>query len=60
MTMAIIIAAQFVAFVIALLFFHTSEFLLAYIYHGRANVTIKNLLLSWPYVKVGEVFFYIY
>ncbi|CAJ1952215.1 unnamed protein product [Sphenostylis stenocarpa] len=34
----------------AIIFFHSSEFLLAVVIHGKSNVTIKSLLISRHYV----------
>ncbi|KVH94677.1 protein-S-isoprenylcysteine O-methyltransferase B-like isoform X2 [Cynara cardunculus var. scolymus] len=34
----------------AVLFFHGSEYLLAIIFHGKSNVTLKSLLISQQYV----------
>ncbi|KAJ0448138.1 putative protein-S-isoprenylcysteine O-methyltransferase [Helianthus annuus] len=34
----------------AVLFFHGSEYLLAIIFHGKSNVTLKSLLISQQYI----------
>ncbi|XP_052117231.1 protein-S-isoprenylcysteine O-methyltransferase B isoform X1 [Arachis duranensis] len=35
---------------LAILFFHTSEFILAIVIHGRSNVTLSSLLISAHYI----------
>lgn len=41
---------QLSQFVVAIVFFHVSEYILAVCTHGRSNVTLKSLLISKNYI----------
>ncbi|XP_042442200.1 probable protein-S-isoprenylcysteine O-methyltransferase [Zingiber officinale] len=41
---------QVLGFLVAVIFFHSSEYMLAIFFHGRSNVTLSSLLISKNYV----------